>query len=420
MSKVAISFHTKDATESAKRVVEASLLQPDKFDLFWLDGSDKPAGQGLPFQYKSVKKIFSNVRGSGDYAVVFALSYLLDQPANYTHIGICEDDILMPPDWFDRTMALFDSKDLNVGIASPRAYEDRILIQRDGYAVMHNTGYGVAIYTRAAAEQLLQFVRTGWTLENRRTFAQLAEVDIAKWWAFQARDQWLCTDWGADASLAAQGFASLALTPSPVEMIHQKIPLEAQGLRIAVRTVDNLRDGRTFSTYCKSNDQILAGVKVVRTRPPVFHLDDGGYIYFAHQLRSIGATWSGEWFLNHQLGFGPFNFTAGANAELYLKLAGPCDILYGGPAEGGKCRIRDLVSGFEAEPENSYKDGAPAFVNTVVPAGVSYRAIHVDRITPGSTVYGVKSTEAQPVNPQIQLTPESLPAVQALVIKEAA
>src|SRR5271166_6219921 len=109
--KVALAFNTKDRVEQVKKIVPA-LLQPDKFDLYWYDGSETPEGQRLPEDMcTSVRvaesfenrdrpvrraiQVRSNVRGSGDNAVVQALSMLLASPSSYTHIGICEDDILL-------------------------------------------------------------------------------------------------------------------------------------------------------------------------------------------------------------------------------------------------------------------------------------------------------------------------------------
>ena len=62
---------------------------------------------------------------------------------------------------------------MEVGAVSARCYEDRILIQRAGYTVCHNLGAGMIMFTRKAAELVLQNYRTVWTTENRLLFSQL-------------------------------------------------------------------------------------------------------------------------------------------------------------------------------------------------------------------------------------------------------
>jgi hypothetical protein len=185
-------------------------------------------------------------------------------------------------------------------------------------------------------------------------------------------------------------------------MVHQKAPLEAQGLRLAKRTNDMLRDDRVYATYADRLSRIEAGDLVCSARPPVFAMNEGGHIYFAHQLRAIGAEWLGEWGIQHHLGFGPFAFKAGADAQLHLKLSGSIDVLFSGPDGGGSCRIRDLTSGYEIEPEHKSVVGQQQFINAVVPCAVSNRKVVVDRITPGSMIFGIRAVETQPINPRVR------------------
>src|SRR5262245_40005488 len=114
MNKVAIAFFTKDKTELTKRSIEP-LLQLDKFDLWWFDGSDTPKGQEFPDRYRSDERMRTiyNVRGGPDRAVVYALTRLLKHEHSrtgeiYEYIGLCENDVLLHPDWFGPTMALFE------------------------------------------------------------------------------------------------------------------------------------------------------------------------------------------------------------------------------------------------------------------------------------------------------------------------
>jgi hypothetical protein len=418
-NKVAIALHTKDRSKQVERVVDRLLDQP--FDLCWCDGSDTEEGRNLPYEYgPKLRYVYESRGAGGDGACVETLTRLLVAPQSYTHIGICEDDVLLERGWFAPTMALFKrgrSDGLDVGAVSARAYEDRVLIQRDGYAVMHNLGWGLVIFTREAAELTLRHYRTGWSSENRRVFAQLCGKDIGKHWAFRAGEHWICSDWGNDAMLAQHGLASLALTPSPCEMIGQNPPLEQQGLRVVKRSVDIHRDDRVFDTFQQRLDSVRNGLGQISSRPYIFRLDDGGYFYFAHQMAALGAWWKkGAWELKWNLGFGPFAWQAGEGAELRLDLAGPVEVLIGGGDKGGKAMIRDDASGYEIEPVlQATKEGDQMFAACVVPANVSYRTIVVSNITPGCVIYGVKAKEPQPIDPRWHFDATQLPLAKAEV-----
>jgi hypothetical protein len=178
MSKVAIALMTKDRCELTKRTIEP-LLDSDRFDLWLIDGSDTEAGRKLAESYP-VKHLRTNVRGGADPAIAYALTELLAH--DYDYVGICESDVLLPHGFFGSMFALFErgrADGLEVGVVSARAYVDRILCQRDGYALMLNTGFGQQLYTRAAAQIALKHLRTVWTIENRRVFAKLTGWTLA-------------------------------------------------------------------------------------------------------------------------------------------------------------------------------------------------------------------------------------------------
>src|SRR5580693_593828 len=74
MNKIAIAFLTRDRVDLSKRTI-APLLQPDKFDLFWIDGSDEARGQGFVESFRGkVYRVYGNVKGGADTAVVYALT----------------------------------------------------------------------------------------------------------------------------------------------------------------------------------------------------------------------------------------------------------------------------------------------------------------------------------------------------------
>lgn len=408
MNKVALAFLTKDRTELSKRTIEP-LLQPDKFDTWWFDGSATKEGTILPSNYQ-VKKTHFNVRGGPDAAVVYALSTLLDylDPSldgnRYDYIGIVENDVLLDPNWFTPTFELFNRgrfEGIRVGAVSARAYWDRILLQRDGYAVMHNLGWGMQIMTREAAEIALRHIRTSWTTENRRVFAQACGLDIGRWWAFRASEHMLCADWGNDRVLAAHGLASLALTPSPVEMIGQTPPLHEQGLALADKPVELLRNDKAFEVFGTRMRAVQATLAFAADR----HLQqiDGSTIYFAHQCKDLGAIFNGSWQLKWAQGFGPFGWQASAKFDpaqppaVTIPVLGPVSFMVTGGSKGGEVRVEDLESGYECPTALHPEDGQ--ITSIAVPAGPgTYRHVRLTALTPGPVFFGLRTAYQQPVD----------------------
>src|SRR5262245_37794372 len=158
--RVALAFLTKDRIELSKRTIEPLLRAREskrhEVDVFWIDGSKTVEGERLPFEYqKHLARIDHNVRGGADAAIVYALTLMLGNRSQahgehnpcYDFVGLCENDVLLDNNWFDATMGLFyahpSSFDgLCAGAVSARSYVDRVLIQRQSYAVMHNLGAG--------------------------------------------------------------------------------------------------------------------------------------------------------------------------------------------------------------------------------------------------------------------------------------
>ena len=429
--KTCIAFLTKDRVELTEQSIEP-LLGLDA-DIFWCDGSATEKGRDFPYRLmaklppKHRVRVMSNVVGGPDAAVAYALTAML-KGSDYSHVGLVENDVLLHRDWFGPTMALFErgpGEGLVVGAASARCYEDRVLIQREGFAVCQNLGWGMQILTRDAAKLTLKHFRTSWTTENRRLFAQVSGVDIGRYWAFRGGENMLCADWGNDRMLAAHGLASVALTPSPVEMIGQVPPLAEQGLKLVNEPVELLRDEAAFGVYRERTRKIRAG----EWRPAHDHfLRDGtGTIIFPHQVREIGGTFTGDWRLKWTMGFGPFAYRAGDGGEfpfyhtpplssvpelqhpqLTVPVAGAVDFLVSGGPDGGLFRVDD-DTGFSASPE--LPPGDDKVVSVHVPAGVNYRHVMLTALNPGVIFYGLRVRDPQPVFPQVVFDHDILPGV---------
>jgi hypothetical protein len=416
--RVALAFLTKDRCELSERSIRSLLHLP--IDLFWIDGSTTEEGKAFPFKIANEPgqeaRIFvhPDVRGGPDAAVAYALTVML-KGEDYTHVGLCENDVLLHPDWFTPTIRLFDrgaSDGLVIGAVSARCYADRILFQRDGYAVVLNHGWGMQILTREAASLTLDNMRTGMTQELRRTFCQLSGKDIGTYYAFKAFDHQTCADWQNDKLLASHGLASLALVPSPVEMIGQVPPLNEQGLKIADEPVEWLRDDPGFLLYAVRQLNIREKRSHLPRNDWLLH-DQGGYTIFPHHVPKVGGVYEGDWRLKWVMGFGPFVWKAGEQGapSLTVPLYGAVSFLVSGGEHGGKVNLVDTHSGYEITPELPPEGAEMKLLNLTVPGSVTYRTLKLTMLTPGTCFFGLRTTEPQPWLPGVKFDWHVLPRV---------
>jgi len=406
--KLAIGYSTKDQVEITEQTLPRILLPG--VDVYWGDGSTTGAGRQFLSNYLDIDGLlrFQNIRGGADAAIAWKLSKLLNASQNYTHIGLLENDVLLDEDWFEPTMQLFEKgkqDGLEVGSVSARSYVDRVLIQRNGWAVMHNLGAGMVIFTREAADIVLRAFRTHWWPDNRRLFANLSGIDLATYAAFKGNEQWVSTDWGWDAQLARHGLASLALTPAKCQMIGQKWPLEQQGLELT--TKDN--------SHCAEEGSILHGISnrafkmyrdnLARLGPcidgimpsdswSVLHRDGAGLMVFPHQLGYLAGAepWQGTTELQWNQGFGPFVYRAGpGGASLSVRISGICSFLASGGNDGARVAITDTRSGFNFAP--SLPAGHEP-VSLQVPGGPISRRITIE-LAEGAVFHGLATNDPQ-------------------------
>ncbi len=127
----------------------------------------------------------------------------------------------------------------------------------------------------------------------------------------------------------------------------------------------------------------------------------GNYLYFPHQLGVLNPNWGGDWRLKWSQSFGPFSWQAGKAIDdirlptLDVRIFGPCDILLGGSEHGGRVKIVDTFSGFEAIPELPRSElGQILAIN--VPGSMRSREIGIVALDPGVTFYGLSTAHSQP------------------------
>lgn len=407
--KLALAYSSKDKVEQTEKTFPVVI---GRHDVYWCDGSITDEGRDLPSRYGT--EAF-RITGGADAAIAWKLSSLLFLPEQYTHIGLIENDVLLDPDWYEPTMALFEkgkADGLDVGSVSARSYCDRVLIQRDGHAVMHNIGAGMVIFTRQAAELVLRSLRTHYWPDNRRLFAQLSGIDLNTWIGFQ--EQVVTTDWGWEAQLASHGLASLALTPSKAQMpwedtsISTMLNLTGVDREPLSRLVfESGVESDSFERYRDNLQKIRQGV-YKPDGPGIIQRFGSGMMFYPHQLGYLagGPAWQGNLELQNSQAHGPFAYRAGAGgASLSLRISGSCSFLAGGGTSGAQASIRDTRSGFNFDPA---LPAMQSFAELSVPGGPVPREITLE-MSEGAVFFGVQTTEAQMLDTSFRFDWAQLP-----------
>lgn len=394
--KLAIAFSTKDQVALTEQTLP--WIMHSDIDMYWCDGSRTNEGIRFFEEHSEGACMLSSARvfGGADAAIAWKLTVLLK--SNATHIGLLENDVLLDENWFSPTTELFkrgEQDGLHVGAVSARSYVDRVLIQRDGYAVMHNIGAGFIIFTREAAEIVLRSFRTSWWPTTRLLWAQLSGIDVATYAAFRGNEQWVTTDWGWEAQLASHGLASLALTPAKCTMIGQNPPLEQQGLQLVTwPAVSGLVNDQAFEIYRGNLLAIRAGVHQIEL-PGTIHRDGAGMLFFPHQLGNLagGEPWQGNLELQWAQGWGPFAYRAGpGGASLSVRISGSCSFHVTGGSTGARAAITDTRSGFNFAPD--LPGGMQQFGSINVPGGPVPRQITME-MSEGAVFYGLQTADPQ-------------------------
>jgi hypothetical protein len=225
--RIGFSFSTRDRYLFTLQSLQ-TLDTEGGYDLIWNDGSTEPGVPALARNYKfqnaKLVEVNYGVTGGAERAVCFGLSRLLG--LGYDYVGLIENDILFRPGWFGGLMKLFSlaaADGIACGSATARSFESHVLEYRSGYGVQSDTGAGMVLFSRAAAEIIMDLYSNPSSLQMtthswQKFYAGLFGLDLrtfSPFWAFPPDRAFPCTlDWGYTPSLYLNGYASLSTIPT--------------------------------------------------------------------------------------------------------------------------------------------------------------------------------------------------------------
>jgi hypothetical protein len=221
-NKIAIAFSSKGRFDLTDKTL-IPLLAHD-VDVFWIDGTPPGPERDKSFEFyecfSGLKEIHRNVGGGPDAAIQYALNHLY--LLGYEYIGLLENDVLLQPGWFEKTMGLFDTPGLDVGAVSARCLQNRILKPMNGFAIMSNVGAGNIIFRREMAQLILwNYLQPQlWMLQM--VFDHKTGIPYPIPTAVKRRENWqahlpavvMSCDWWFEAVMLAHDHYTLAPTPS--------------------------------------------------------------------------------------------------------------------------------------------------------------------------------------------------------------
>ena len=322
---VCFGFTTRDRIDVTLESF-ASFAFVDGFDLLWLDGSTTPEGRNLPRELAPnmpcLREIIDSVTGGPDVAIVTALTRML--ALGYAYCGLIESDIALAPGWFGAVMALFDAgvaDGLDVGAVTARAFEQRVLLKRPGYAVLMLSGAGMVLFTRAAARLILDHYRTPSTQEVRSWFLYAAGRDCATFSEAAFRqgpdaDVALASDYRYELVLQRHGLCTLATSPLYARDIAAGgVRPEALGGYATPAVASEASETATFERLRARLHVQRALFESANTRSLgggyLFSPVVGGWVVFLHQVlftEGCAARLIGRWRIAWSKFHGPFLF----------------------------------------------------------------------------------------------------------------
>ena len=240
-SRFGFIIRTKDRCDISRQTIQAAAAEK-AIDLYWLDGSSSDEGQLLAETFaregEGLCEVHTGINFGHAGSFAYGVQLLLEK--NYPYLGFLDGDVLAEPGWFDAMFSLYERgrKDgLDPGMVSSRSIQDRVLVPRDGYAVVTGVGAGFTMITREVCLILLkdesdcffkaptfllsqiwqvfkEITGVDYPLRNKIRKSAIEELKKANFDPNFLLDWHMSTDWWWEVILLKRGMVSLATTPS--------------------------------------------------------------------------------------------------------------------------------------------------------------------------------------------------------------
>ena len=152
-NKVGFFVRTKDRVDISRQTLP-QIFKQQGIDVLWVDDSDALDAKELFEKFKDLPGLCELHHGTdqGQFgSFTQGLKWLFNN--NFDYIGFIDGDVLLQDGWFDAMLEAWkkaENDGLKVGAASARCIENRILLQRNNYAIMCDIGGGMAMYKKSA------------------------------------------------------------------------------------------------------------------------------------------------------------------------------------------------------------------------------------------------------------------------------
>ncbi|HTB82963.1 MAG TPA: glycosyltransferase, partial [Candidatus Sulfotelmatobacter sp.] len=259
--RIGFALSTKERTEFTRRILPG--LDCGGFDLIWCDGSTTPEGRAFTsaehFKKTPLLEIHHDVTGGPDAAIQFSLQRLL--ALGYDYVGLIENDIALKPGWLEAMLAAWraaESDGFKVGAATARSMSSRVLARAENYVVKWNVGAGMVLFSRAAAQAVLDDYHLPSAREIQKFFQKNAGADLSGVWELfmDTQDRLLGADWRYASSVLKKGFVSVGTRPNFAENIDMDISRDCR--------TDYVRlDETEWPRHCLTIEQLKTNLAAV-------------------------------------------------------------------------------------------------------------------------------------------------------------
>jgi glycosyltransferase involved in cell wall biosynthesis/SAM-dependent methyltransferase/Tfp pilus assembly protein PilF len=226
--RIGFALSTKERTEFTARILPG--LDCGGFDLIWCDGSTTPEGRAFAsaehFKKTPLIEIHHDVTGGPDAAIQFSLQRLI--ALSYDYVGLIENDIALAPGWLDAMLAAWraaENDGFKVGAATARSMASRVLARTENYVVKWNVGAGMVLFSREAAQAVLDDYSLPSAGEIKNFFHKNSGADLSGVWELfmDKTDRLLGADWRYASSIWKKGLVSVGTVPTFAENIDMDI-----------------------------------------------------------------------------------------------------------------------------------------------------------------------------------------------------